>query len=78
MDDELPTYKFVASWILIIVILSLANRSRIGHVIIYYTLLLVILFILVTEYRQLAPLLIPQTIAELQQQSDKPISATGP
>ncbi len=78
MDDELPTYKFVASWILIIVILSLANRSRIGHVIIYYTLLLVILFILVTEYRQLAPLLIPQTIGELQQQSDKTIPITGP
>jgi hypothetical protein len=71
MDEELPTYRFVASWILIFTLLVFANKSRIGHVIIYYTLLLAILFILVTEFRQIAPFLIPTTVGELQN-SDKP------
>jgi hypothetical protein len=63
------TFQFIAGWLLLIVILTFINKSRVGHVIIYYSLLLIILLILVTEYTQLAPLLQGiQTIGELDQQ----------
>jgi hypothetical protein len=38
-------------------LLTLFNRTRFGHVLIYYSLLLMILLILVSEYAQLTPLL---------------------
>lgn len=56
-DTELPSYQFVAGWILLFVILTFVNKTRIGHVIIYYSLLLIILLILVTEYQQIVPIL---------------------
>jgi ABC-type transport system involved in cytochrome bd biosynthesis fused ATPase/permease subunit len=56
-DAELPSFQFIASWALLIAILVMANKTRIGHVLIYYSLLLMILFILVSEFRQVAPLL---------------------
>jgi hypothetical protein len=60
------TFKFVAGWILLITILMFANRTRLGHVIIYYTLILMILLILVTEYAQIAPMISGiQTIGQL-------------
>jgi hypothetical protein len=59
------TYRFVAGWTLLITIMLLANKNRLGHVIIYYSLLLMIIFILVAEYKQIAPLLNPMTISEL-------------
>ncbi len=57
MTQEGNTFQFLAGWLLLIVILSLINKSRVGHVLIYYSLLLIILLILVTEYAQIAPLL---------------------
>lgn len=47
----------VAGFTLMLVLLTLANRTRIGHVIIYYSLLLMILVILVSEAPQYAALL---------------------
>jgi ABC-type transport system involved in cytochrome bd biosynthesis fused ATPase/permease subunit len=67
------TFTFIAGWILLILILVLANQSRLGHVIIYYSLLLMILFILVTEYQQLTPFFSGfETIGQLQQQPTTP------
>ena len=57
IDNEAATFQFVAGWILLITVLVFANKSRLGHVIIYYSLLLMILFVLVTEYMQIVPLL---------------------
>lgn len=66
--SEQNTYLFLLGWFLMIIILVLVNKSRLGHVIIYYALLLIIFFLLVTEYRQLAPLLSSiQSIAEFNQ-----------
>lgn len=65
IDNETVSFQFVAGWILLITILVLANKSHIGHVIIYYSLCLMILLILVTEYQQIVPLLnAVQTIGE--------------
>ncbi len=68
MTTESSTYTFVLGWILLITILTLANKSRIGHVLIYYSLLLIILLILVTEYAQIAPILSSiETVGQLNQ-----------
>lgn len=56
-DTELPSYQFIAGWILLFVILTFVNKTRLGHVAIYYSLLLMILLILVTEYQQIVPIL---------------------
>jgi hypothetical protein len=47
----------VAGFMLLIVMLTFANRTKIGHVIIYYSLLLMILTIVVTEAPAYAALL---------------------
>jgi cell division septal protein FtsQ len=49
------TYQYVISWMVIIMLLTLANRTRLGHVILYYALLLMILFLLAAEYQQITP-----------------------
>lgn len=51
------TYQFIAGWVLMIILLVTINKTKLGHVIVYYALLLMILFLVVTEYGQLAPLL---------------------
>ena len=51
------TYTFVAGWILMIILLIGINKTALGHVILYYLLLLMILFLVVTQYAQIAPLL---------------------
>lgn len=56
MDTQTQTYNFILGWILMLVILALINKSRIGHSIIYHALLLMILLIVVTEYKQFTPL----------------------
>jgi hypothetical protein len=57
MQSENNVFTFLLGWALMIVILMLVNKTRLGHVIIYYSLLLAILFILVIEYQSIAPLL---------------------
>lgn len=57
MGNELPTYQFVAGWMLLILILMFINKTRLGHVIIYYGLMMLILTILIGEYKVLAPLI---------------------
>lgn len=57
MNTEQSTFQFVLSWIVILTLLTLANRTRLGHVIIYYALLMFILFIVLAEYKQLAPII---------------------
>jgi hypothetical protein len=58
MTVENATFTFVVSWFLWLVGLSVFNTTRIGHVLLYYSLLLMILFVLVTEYKQLQPYII--------------------
>lgn len=57
MTPENNVFFFLVSWGVMIALLTLANKSKLGHVLIYYSLLLMILFILVVEYKQIAPLL---------------------
>jgi hypothetical protein len=43
------TYKWLLGWGLIIVLLIAGNKSRAGHVILYYSLVLMVLFMVVTQ-----------------------------
>lgn len=53
---ENNTFMFLLGWLVMIVILVGVNRTHVGHVIIYYSLLLIILVILATEYQQIVPI----------------------
>ena len=69
-DPESATYQFIAGWILFIIILVFANKTRLGHVIIYYSLILIILLLLLIEYSEVVPLLNSvQTIGQFNQTS---------
>lgn len=52
-------YKWLLAWIVAIVLLSLLNKTRLGHVLIYYWLWLLIIFLLVTQYKFIANVLAP-------------------
>lgn len=55
MSVENKTFTFIVSWALWLVMLSVLSKSRLGYVLLYYSLLLMILFVLVTEYKNLVP-----------------------
>jgi hypothetical protein len=66
MQTENNVFLFLLGWALMIVLLMLINKSRLGHVLIYYGLLLLIFFVIVTEYQRLAPLISSiQTIGQV-------------
>ena len=44
-------YKWLLAWLVAIVILSALNKTRLGHVFIYYWLWLLIIFVAVTQYQ---------------------------
>lgn len=53
------TYKWVLGWVLVILLLAVANQTETGHTIIYYALVLVLVFLLVTQYQFIAQALSP-------------------
>lgn len=53
------TYKWLLAWFVAIVILTLLNKTRLGHVFIYYWLWLLILFLFVTQYPFIINMLSP-------------------
>lgn len=52
-------YRWMLAWAVAIVLLSLLNKTRLGHVLIYYWLWLLILFLVVTQYKFIASALAP-------------------
>lgn len=53
------TYKWLLSWAVAIAILTLLNKTRLGHVFIYYWLWMLILFLFVTQYKFIVSALQP-------------------
>lgn len=70
------TFRWLLAWAVFLFILMLANRTRVGHVTIYYLLVLAALLLLVTQYRWLANVLAP--IASLSLQPSTIPTATAP
>ncbi len=44
------TFRWLLGWGVILALLSFANRTRFGHTLIYYTLVLMLVFLIVTQY----------------------------
>lgn len=57
MNVEDKTFTFLVSWGLWLIVLSVFSKTRLGYVLLYYSLALMILFVLVSEYKQLMPYL---------------------
>jgi hypothetical protein len=53
------TFRWLLAWGVFLVILSLVNRTRVGHVTIYYLLVLALLLLLVTQFGWLSQVLQP-------------------
>lgn len=54
-------YRVLLAWAVALLLLGIANRSRVGHVTIYYLLALALFFLIVTQYRWFASVLQPIT-----------------
>lgn len=52
-------YAWLLAWLLVILVLALANRTRIGHTLIYYALVLALVFLIVTQAQWFAAALAP-------------------
>jgi hypothetical protein len=57
----LYTFRWLLAWALVLVLLGLANRTRVGHLTIVYLLALSILLIVLTQSRWFAWALAPLT-----------------
>lgn len=53
------TYQWVVAWILVIVLAMLAIRTQTGYKLVYYGLVLLFIFLLVTQYQFIAAGLAP-------------------
>ena len=59
VNDTVAMYKWIIAWIFIVLIFMLMNRTKLGHVLVYYSLLLLLAFTLVTQYQWVNDLLSP-------------------
>lgn len=53
------TYKWLIAWAVGITLLVAINRTKLGHVLIYYWLVLLILFLVVTQYQFIVQVITP-------------------
>ncbi len=53
------TYQWVVAWILVLVLAMLALRTQVGYKLVYYGLVLLLVFLLVTQYQFIAAGLAP-------------------
>jgi len=43
------TYRWIVAWLFILALLVFVNKTRSGHVIIYYSLVLMVMLVMLTE-----------------------------
>lgn len=72
MTEQSP-YRYLVGWAVFLMGLSLINRTRTGHTILYYMLVLMIFFTFVTQYKFIAQVL--QPISEPLPEGDEASSA---
>lgn len=53
------TYRWIVAWSIFLMIIFVINKTKLGHAILYYSLWLLLLFLLVTQYRFIAGALEP-------------------
>jgi hypothetical protein len=50
-DHGGSAYRWLIGWGVMLVFLSLFNKTRVGHVMLYYSIWLLLLFLVVTQYK---------------------------
>lgn len=60
-------FQWVLAWAVLIVVLALLNKSRVGHTVIYYALLLVVITLVLSNYRFIVSALSPFNLLTSQQ-----------
>ena len=54
-------FRWLLAWAVVLMLAGLANRSRVGHMLLYYLMVLALVFLIVTQYRWFANALAPIT-----------------
>ena len=54
-------FRWVAAWGIVLLVLWLINRTAVGHVILYYLLVVMLFFLIATQYKWFAQALAPLT-----------------
>lgn len=57
----MQAYRVLLAWAVVLVLVGIANQSRVGHTAIYYLLVLALFLLIVTQYRWFASVLAPIT-----------------
>lgn len=57
--DMQSAYRWVIAWLAIIILLGVLNRTRLGHVVIYYALALCLCLLIVLEAQNIAQIFAP-------------------
>lgn len=57
--NDATAYAWVAGWVLFIAILALLAQTDTGHNVIYYSLVLIIMVLVFTQYKRIVNLLAP-------------------
>ncbi|MBF6613880.1 MAG: hypothetical protein IVW55_12200 [Chloroflexi bacterium] len=59
MEQRFSTFQWMLAWVVLLVLLAALNRTRLGHAALYYALLLMLLFLLVTQFAWFKGVLAP-------------------
>ena len=58
------TFAWLLAWSVMILFFVLINKTRLGHVVIYYSLWLMLAFLLVTQYQAIGNVLKPLSASQ--------------
>lgn len=59
--DAVQAYRVLLAWAVVLILVGIANQSRVGHAAVYYLLILALFLLIVTQYRWFATVLAPIT-----------------
>lgn len=59
VNDTQAMYHYMIAWTFIILLFVLLSRTKVGHTLVYYSLLLMLAFVLVTQYQWVQYILDP-------------------
>jgi hypothetical protein len=59
MSTNQATFRWIAAWIVFLVMLSVLNKTRLGKVVIYYSLVMIFLILVLTQAPFIARILQP-------------------
>ncbi len=57
--DQLSAYRWLIAWVVMIILLSIIAKFRVGYTVLYYLAALTLAFLLLTQYQALAWVLAP-------------------